>query len=117
MALKGAAVVVTGATGKYLQKRAESFPKRANRLLSCLAAGTVGSGIVQRFLQEGAWVVAPLRSAASKRRLTDHLEAAPTDKLHTPVADWSTEAGAAELAKFVKEAGLQLDHVVSVAGE
>lgn len=79
-------------------------------------AGTVGSGIVQRFLQDGASVIAPLRSPASKGRLTDHLTA-PTDKLHTPVADWGTPEGAAALAQFIREQGLQVDHAVSIAGE
>jgi NAD(P)-dependent dehydrogenase (short-subunit alcohol dehydrogenase family) len=76
----------------------------------------VGTGIVQRFLQDGATVVAPLRSAASKPRLADHLTA-PTDKLHTPVADWSTPEGAAALAQFIKEQQLQVDHAVSISGE
>ena len=81
-----------------------------------MCAGTVGSGIVKRFLQVGATVIAPLRSEGSKGRLSASLAGVATERLHTPVADWSTEPGAEQLAAYVKEHGGVVDHVVSISG-
>ena len=71
------------------------------------------------FLLEDATVIAPLRSEASRAKLEAALKGAyfDADALHTPVADWGTEAGAAALAAYIRDvAGGHVDHVISIAG-
>jgi NAD(P)-dependent dehydrogenase (short-subunit alcohol dehydrogenase family) len=81
--------------------------------------GIVGSGVALRLLQEGATVVSPVRSVASKPGLMDELAGLQlTDgQLHTPVCDYSTPEGVAALVGFLKETYADgIDLVVSSFG-
>lgn len=84
------------------------------------ASGIVGSGIARAFLEAGAAVIAPARSAHSKGKIEAELGKAPgvaEGRLHIVIADNGTVEGCEELAAFVlQQAGGAIDHVVSCAG-
>ena len=79
--------------------------------------------MARAFLEAGATVVAPARSPASQFRVQAELGELPgalDGRLHVPLADWGSLAGAAELGRYVEQLGGsdagRADHVVSIAG-
>ena len=81
--------------------------------------GIVGGGIAKIFLEEGATVIAPARSAGSQAKITAALSGVGAPgALHTLIADHSTLAGAQALADYIKAnvPGGQVDTVISIAG-
>ena len=88
-------------------------------LRRCCLAGIVGSGICRRFLEEGAVVVAPLRSEARRADVEEELQGVTLlhGQLDTPILDYSTAAGADALAQYVRERhGGHIDIVVASLG-
>ena len=78
------------------------------------SSGTVGSGILDEFLKEGATVVAPVRG--SKDTLLQSLGDADVSKLDVVDANVSEEESVLQLANYVKQKYGRLDHVVTSVG-
>jgi len=78
--------------------------------------GRVGEGIVRRFLSAGAHVVVPTRSDERAEELRNLLGPVVTDQLHLVVHDYTTFAGAQDLAtQLVRNLG-GIDAVVAPVG-
>lgn len=82
------------------------------------AAGVVGSGVVRKFLDGGATVVAVSRSAERLEDLRRTLAVRDDEPFLAVVGDFSDEAAAAAAKQAVDAAlaGRAIDHVVSVQG-
>lgn len=93
MALEGRVCVVTGATG------------------------IVGEAIARAFLDAGATVVAPVRSAGKEAGLRAALGSPPAHRLDCPVEDYSHLEGAKALGRYVAlKYGGGVDHAVACTG-
>jgi NAD(P)-dependent dehydrogenase (short-subunit alcohol dehydrogenase family) len=83
-------------------------------------SGVIGSGVARHLLIEGAHVIVPVRSEASKRKALEAITAGTQGKdaaLNVPVANTSDEEGAASLkSELSKQFPGGLDHVVSICG-
>jgi 3-oxoacyl-[acyl-carrier protein] reductase len=77
------------------------------RVLVPGGTGTVGQGVVRAYLDAGAEVVVPTRSPEP---------AAPADRLHLVVHDYTTFAGAADLAAEMSSRLGGIDDVVAPIG-
>ena len=86
------------------------------RVLVPGGTGGVGEGVVRAALVAGADVVVPTRSAGRAEELRAVLGAAATDHLHLVVHDYTTFAGAEELAQQVVSNLGRLDDVVAPIG-
>ena len=82
------------------------------------ASGVVGTGIVRRFLDSGATVVAVSRSAANLDKLKERIAVAGHEPFHAVVGDFDTDdaARAAFDAISVKIGGAAIDHVITSQG-
>lgn len=95
----------------------EDLPDLAgHRVLVPGGTGGVGEGVVRGFLAAGAVVAVPTRSEARSREFRDILGPAATDNLLLLVHDYTTFAGAAELADRVERDLGGIDHVVAPIG-
>ncbi|EFN52484.1 hypothetical protein CHLNCDRAFT_58857 [Chlorella variabilis] len=84
--------------------------------VAAYASLTVGSGIVQELLKEGAVVVAPLKTQEDVERLLSDCEGLKTERLFPSVIDIATEEGCAKFVEdLVAEHGAP-DHAVSIFG-
>lgn len=92
MALEGKVAIVTGATG------------------------IVGEGIARAFLEAGAVVVAPIRSAGKEAPLRQALGSPPPDRLDLPLDDYTTNEGSKQLARYVQFKYGGVDHIVACTG-
>ena len=86
------------------------------RVLVPGGTGGVGEGVVRAALAAGADVVVPTRSAGRAEEFRAVLGAAATDRLHLVVHDYTTFAGAEELAQQVVSNLGRLDDVVAPIG-
>jgi 3-oxoacyl-[acyl-carrier protein] reductase len=66
------------------------------------ATGIVGEGIARAFLEAGATVVAPIRSAGKEAALRAAMGSPPAQRLDTPLDDYTTAEGAKQLARYVQ---------------
>jgi NAD(P)-dependent dehydrogenase (short-subunit alcohol dehydrogenase family) len=83
------------------------------------ASGTVGSGVVKRFLRAGnTTVVAPARGSVDKVFKAIGEEFRSNDSLLTPQANYGEKAGAETLAKWIEDniPGGKVDHIFAVGG-
>lgn len=81
------------------------------------ATGIVGEGIARAFLEAGATLVAPIRSAAKEAALRAAMGSPPAQRLDTPLDDYTTAEGAKQLARYVQlKYGGGVDHVVACTG-
>ncbi len=82
------------------------------------ATGTVGSGAVRAFLNEGAHVVGISRSAKKLEALKNTLSIRPDEPFYSIAGDFNNDAEAAKTTKAVKTAlkGKPIDHVISTIG-
>lgn len=60
----------------------------------------MGEGIARAFLQAGATVVAPIRSAGKEAALREALGSPPAERLHCPLDEYTTAEGAKALARW-----------------
>ena len=82
----------------------QGMPVTGKVVLVTGASGVVGGAIARRLLEEGAFVIAPVRSDASRPKLLSRLGGAATQHaaaLAVPTVDYGTQAGAAALAAAV----------------
>ena len=79
-------------------------------------AGAVGEGIVRSFLEEGAFVIVPSRSAERLQGLRKLLGAAANERLVTVPANTGTVAGAEALRDQILQRMKRLDAVVASLG-
>lgn len=76
----------------------------------------MGAGVIRALLEQGAAVVAPVRSNKGKASLEADLEGVATDKLEVPILDVSSEDDGAKLSAYIKEKHGQVDYAVSSIG-
>lgn len=82
------------------------------------ATGTVGSGVVRKFLDAGATVLAMSRSGAKIEKLKQDISIADSEPFLSVAGDFQDEESAEELRLQVEQTlgGRPIDHVVSVQG-
>src|ERR1700690_1357190 len=85
---------IAGAAGPDLAGR---------RVLVPGGTGGVGEGVVRRYLAAGADVVVPTRAEARAEEFRRVLGPAASDHLHLVVHDYTTFAGAEELARQMEQ--------------
>lgn len=78
--------------------------------------GTVGEAIVKVFLEEGATVIVPSRSAEAIHRLRDYLGNVPDDRLATFVGNVGDASDAKRLGAEIQQRYPALDAVVATLG-
>lgn len=78
--------------------------------------GTVGEGVVRAFLVAGAEVLVPTRTSARAEAFRDRLGEAATSRLHLPVHDYTSFAGAEELLHQMEVRIGGVDAVVAPIG-
>lgn len=88
----------------------------ARRVLVPGGTGAVGEGVVRRALAAGADVVVPTRTQDRADEFRALLGDAATDRLHLPVHDYTTFAGADELAAEMLRRLGGIDHLVAPIG-
>ena len=86
------------------------------RVLVPGGTGGVGEGVVRRYLSAGADVVVPTRTEARSQEFRRVLGAAATDHLHLVVHDYTTFAGADDLAAQMERNLGGIDDVVAPIG-
>ncbi len=86
------------------------------RVLVPGGTGAVGEGIVRAYLAAGAVVVVPTRTPERAEQFRGVLGAAATDRLHLVVHDYTTFAGAADLAAQMVASLGGVDDVVAPIG-
>ena len=86
------------------------------RVLVPGGTGTVGRGVVRRYLEAGADVVVPTRTKARADEFRQVLTSAPTERLHLVVCDYTTFVGAEELAAQMERDLGGIDDVVAPIG-
>ena len=86
------------------------------RVLVPGGTGGVGEGVVRRYLAAGADVVVPTRTEPRAAEFRRVLEDAATDHLHLVVHDYTTFAGASELAAETATRLGGIDDVVAPIG-
>lgn len=101
-----------------LSLRRERHPRLAGRVAVISGgSGCVGSGIVRKWLKEGAEVIAPVRTEEGKASLLEELEGMTTALLSVPIVDVADEDAAAEFAARLREQHPKgIDHAVSCFG-
>jgi len=87
-----------------------------HRVLVPGGTGAVGGGVVRAFLTAGADVVVPTRSQQRMAEFRGVLGDAATDRLHLTVHDYTTFAGAEELAEQMATRLGGIDDVVAPIG-
>lgn len=87
-----------------------------HRVLVPGGTGAVGEGVVRAFLAAGADVLVPTRSEQRMAEFRDVLGEAATDHLHLTVHDYTTFAGATELAEQMRDRLGSIDDVVAPIG-
>jgi len=87
-----------------------------HRVLVPGGTGAVGEGVVRTFLAAGADVLVPTRSPQRLAEFRDVLSDAATDRLHLVVHDYTTFAGAADLAEQMVTRLGGIDDVVAPIG-
>jgi len=87
-----------------------------HRVLVPGGTGAVGGGVVRAFLTAGADVVVPTRSERRMAEFRDVLGDTATDRLHLTVHDYTTFAGAADLAEQMATRLGGIDDVVAPIG-
>ncbi|MBK8847489.1 MAG: SDR family oxidoreductase [Bacteroidetes bacterium] len=82
------------------------------------ATGTVGSGIVRAFLNEGAQVVGISRNAQNLDELKKTISLKPDEPFYAVVGDFTNDAEAAKTKQDVSAIlkGKSIDHIVSSVG-
>lgn len=80
------------------------------------ATGIVGEGIARAFLDAGATLICPIRSAGKEAGLRAALGSPDTARLDTPVDDYSSAEGSKQLARYVQVKHRAVDHVVACTG-
>jgi len=86
------------------------------RVLVPGGTGTVGEGVVRRYLEAGADVVVPTRTQARADEYRAILDNAGTDKLHLVVHDYTTFAGADDLVDQMTSNLGGIDDVIAPIG-
>jgi NAD(P)-dependent dehydrogenase (short-subunit alcohol dehydrogenase family) len=82
------------------------------------ATGTVGSGVVRAFLNEGAHVVGISRSTENLEKLRNTLSIKPDEPFYSIAGDFNNDTEAAITVESVKKAlkGKPIDHIISIIG-
>jgi NAD(P)-dependent dehydrogenase (short-subunit alcohol dehydrogenase family) len=82
------------------------------------ATGTVGSGAVRAFLNEGAHVVGISRSAEKLENLRKTISIKPDEPFYSIAGDFNSDAESAKTVEAVKTIlkGKPIDHVISIIG-
>jgi NAD(P)-dependent dehydrogenase (short-subunit alcohol dehydrogenase family) len=86
------------------------------RILIPGGTGAVGEGIVRQYLNAGADVVVPSRSSARAEEFRLQLGQSASDRLHLVVHDYTTFAGAEDLAEQMERRLGGIDDVVAPIG-
>lgn len=79
-------------------------------------SGVIGSGIVRHLLQQGAEVIAPVRSEEGAQRLKDTVRKEDLERLTVKITDVSDPAKAQELAASLQKEKRIINHVISSIG-
>lgn len=123
MAQFEAAAAETKRLEKQLRSQFSIVPRQSRRRLEGLTAvigggsGAVGSGIIRKFLKEGATVIAPLRTEEGVASLTRELQGVDASRLTTQVIDIADEAAMEDWVAELRQRHPQgIDHAVSCFG-
>jgi len=86
------------------------------RVVVAGASGAIGEGVTKSYLEAGAQVVALSRSTDSAERLKGYIGEELGGRLSVVVADYTSIAGAAEVARDVRREHGPVDDVVASVG-